>query len=556
MESIQALLIDDEEQNRASIESRFRHHFQALGWQVIWSYSPSVVDARHVFAQPGIRFDLIVVDLLHARDDALAGYEPYGVELIAEARERYPQAFILALSNGEDSSWPDIFRDAEHNGAHLVLRRVEFSTGSRYHHPAAVTKQIYDHLLAVGSLHPMTLTYDDFDPDILALVHEVGDATLLGLQSRVLEASRQSARTVNVSFLVPGASGAAVCAVESVIERTDSKIHHVLKMSRDRATLALEADRAAQAATMMRASLLVKTETSEPVGPVNGWWAIASQLQPRAVTLRTWLGQASPADVKDVFAALFTYGLSDLHSETRRDVGSPIGLLRLPPFRQCRIKRVIEEFEPILTHPSGCGMDVAEVEQLIKVLRLFVLDETLVDTERRQISQPTYESYVHGDLHADNILIYQSRRPSPILIDPSGFEPAHWAADPARLAVDLLLRSVDARVDSLLFEGFQTWRLLAAQLGLLESMGAAVNRDTGTIAALTALTWLTDNLRSCCEVIATDDGYRKHGWEWRAALAMYFLRSTYNAAIPAPKRALALVAAYDQLRGAAAAVPR
>src|SRR2546423_4219626 len=128
MESIQALLIDDEEQNRASIESRFRHHFQALGWQVIWSYSPSVVDARHVFAQPGIRFDLIVVDLLHARDDALAGYEPYGVELIAEARERYPQAFILALSNGEGSSWPDIFRDAEQNSAHLLLRRVAFST--------------------------------------------------------------------------------------------------------------------------------------------------------------------------------------------------------------------------------------------------------------------------------------------------------------------------------------------------------------------------------------------------------------------------------------------
>jgi hypothetical protein len=46
-------------------------------------------------------------------------------------------------------------------------------------------------------------------------------------------------------------------------------------------------------------------------------------------------------------------------------------------------------------------------------------------------------------------------------------------------------------------------------------------------------------------------GYR---WEWHAALARSLLRSTYHPDIPHAKRALAFVAAHDQLIAAAEAV--
>ena len=130
-----------------------------------------------------------------------------------------------------------------------------------------------------------------------------------------------------------------------------------------------------------------------------------------------------------------------------------------------------------------------------------------------------------------------------------------WATDPARLAVDLLLRSVDAGAQSMFFSGFPVWRRLAAQLGRMETQGPAVNQDTGTMAALAALNWLTDNLRAYCHVIAADDAYRNHGWEWHASLAVFFLRSAYNNSIPAPKRALALVAACDQIKCATLSLP-
>jgi hypothetical protein len=46
----------------------------------------------------------------------------------------------------------------------------------------------------------------------------------------------------------------------------------------------------------------------------------------------------------------------------------------------------------------------------------------------------------------------------------------------------------------------------------------------------------------------------RYRWEWHMALARNMLRSTYYTDIPHAKRALALVAAHDQLKAAAAAI--
>jgi hypothetical protein len=141
-----------------------------------------------------------------------------------------------------------------------------------------------------------------------------------------------------------------------------------------------------------------------------------------------------------------------------------------------------------------------------------------------------------------------------MLIDPSHFRLAHWATDPALLAVDLLMRSVDTGSESMLFSGFRTWRMLARRFSVGEPELTAVTTTRGTTAALAALSWLATNLERLSPVMQPGSTNNGHRWEWHMALARSLLRSTYHSDIPHAKRALAFVAAYDQLTAAADAV--
>jgi hypothetical protein len=151
-------------------------------------------------------------------------------------------------------------------------------------------------------------------------------------------------------------------------------------------------------------------------------------------------------------------------------------------------------------------------------------------------------------------VLVAGRHNRPLLIDTSHCDTAHWATDLACLAADLLMRSVDAGTESMLFTGFGTWRELAARFGNGESDLLAQTRTPATAAALAALSWLAANLSRVSPALEPgldQSGYR---WEWHTALARSLLRSTYHADIPHAKRALAFVAAHDQLTAAAAAV--
>jgi hypothetical protein len=560
MDAIQILLIDDEPKNHKSLENRFRHPLESRGWQLAWEAAATPEEAREIFARPGAQLDLIVVDLLCVRADGAEGFEPFGPELIKEARERFPHSYIIALSGGDPNHWPDIFEDAQRSGANRLLRRGQFTKASREHSPDIVAGQIHEHLLNTGSRNPVTLKFDEFDPNILSLVYDVGRSTLCRLYSRILEVvSHKSTRTMRIGYITPGASGAMVCSVEAALEDSGATVHHLLKVSRDRDSLAIEAGRGADADLLVRNGLLVRPEPKEPVGPVNGWYAIASKLQRNAVPLRDWLAQPPPraAEVENVMESLFTDGLGYLYAETAVRVDSPAELLALPPYRQRHILRAMNELLPVLTHQECCNLPAAETERVEQTIRLFVLDQRIDNVELRRLSQDTYEAQAHNDLHAANVLVYQGNRP--VLIDPSRFGRSHWASDPARLAVDLLLRSVDAGVRSMFFSGFAGWRELAVALGQPAQPGEKTSGEhgpTAPTAPLAALQWLTGNLRALCPPITEEAGYHKHLWEWHTALAVSFLRALRNNEIPAPKRALGLVAAYDQLRGAAATVPR
>jgi hypothetical protein len=599
VDSIQALLVDRDEDNLTALPERLRHPFAKLGWQVAWTTALDPAQVRELFAVPGAAYDLIVVELPGSQA---------GLNVIGEARERFPGAYILAVGDGDvDVQRPDLLEEARRSGAHRAVLRYEFSADARDSSPTAIATEIHNHLLDTGAVAPIAVTYDELDPDIQALVHEIGEPTLCRLYARILEAAGRTTRNMSLGYIATGYSGAAVCAVTAALDNSGVRTHHVLKVSLDKEALAREAERGAEAEALMRPALLVRQAPAYPVGPVNGWYALASQLQGSALTLRDWLARGAPeAAVEDVFAALFTDGLGGVYADTAREIDSPEELLRTPYHRQRRVVHAVKELSPVLTHPDGCRLPEPMVEELAEQLTAFVTDGSIGGILAGSMSQSTYGVYAHGDLHATNVLVYEGRHPEPTLIDASGFGYAHWAVDPARLAVDLLMYGVDPGVESMFFTGFDRWRQVAARLGRLEPLldvmpdpngvmaaamipagiaptlpdsgtsatelaaggdpvlgdagaGDAVPVDTlpgaGGAAALAALNWLTGNLRAFCPGLTGDGEYRAHAWEWHTALARNLMRASYDHEITVPKRALALVAAHDQIAAAAQGLP-
>ncbi|MGH6656638.1 MAG: hypothetical protein ACRDVE_15720, partial [Actinocrinis sp.] len=248
MDSIQALLYDEDEDDLAAVPQRLRHPFGKLGWIVSWTTATGPQNVRELFDVPGAAYDLVVVDL-----PADAGA---GLEVIRAAREKFAAAFILAVSGG-DAEQPDLFDQARRNGAHRVLRRYEFSVDARETSPTAVATQIHNHLLDTGAVAPIAVTYDELDPDIESLVHEIGEPTLCRLYTRILDASGRTTRNMSLGYIASG-SGAAVCAVTAALDNSGVRTHHVLKVSMDKDSLMREAQRGAEALALMRPALMAR----------------------------------------------------------------------------------------------------------------------------------------------------------------------------------------------------------------------------------------------------------------------------------------------------------
>ena len=397
---------------------------------------------------------------------------------------------------------------------------------------------------------------DPLDPGIQGLLYQVGEATIARLYAKILEAGGHQTDRIELRFLTPGASGASICTVTAHVDGI-GRMSHFLKLSQARELLDREAERGTRAAEVLSSHLLVQHRPSYPVGPVNGWYALGGPFIERATTLRGWLlakeQPPEPAAIADVLEALFVDGLTHVYRDGRYARTTPLDSFSFTPYRQRCILEVLDELSEALERDDGGSLG-ADAAAIARQLRAFVVDRSLPGSiPPRDLPEETYECHAHGDLHADNVLIATGRHPRPLLIDTSHFGMAHWATDPAWLAVDLLMRSVDATPESMLFTGFGTWRTLAARFAAGEADLAAVTATPATSAALAALSWIAANLHRITPLMSPAAA-RSHRWEWHMALARSLLRCTYHSDIPHAKRALAFVAAYDQLNAAAEAL--
>ncbi len=556
MIKIRALVVDDESRLIESIKNRLGG---AIGrettWTIEWETTTDVDHAQELLASATTPFDLVVADLLFPRDDFPDELEPRGLDIVRAARRYFSRAFILAITTGDDRLH-DLLDDARNAGAHHVVRRNDFSTTSLVHSPAAIAKNIRGHLLDNGTVPTSEVIADPGDPGVQGLLQQVGDATIARLYARMLEADGRQTDRIELRFLTPGASDAWVCGITALVNGIP--VSHILKLSKTEEVLASEAAYGRQARDAFSPSLLVQHQPPHPVGPVNGWFALGSPLVERAITLRQWLGSRdnppAPEAVADLMEALFVDRLAPVYErgEFRRE---PIlDSFAFTAYRQQVILRVLDELQEALERGDGGALG-SETGALLRDLRAFVTQRRLPGPAgERPLPPQTFVCYSHGDLHAANVMIPNGRHPPPQLIDTSRTGMAHWATDPAWLAADLLMRSVDAGTESMLFTGFGTWRELVRRFGAGQADLAAVTATPSTEAALAALSWLATNLHRVTPVMQPSLAESDYRWEWHLSLARNLLRCTYHTDIPHAKRALAFAAAFDQLNAAAEAL--
>ena len=546
---IRALIVDDD---RRLVESTKNRLDREIGWDVEWETAIDVDEGQRLMASSAMAFDLVIADLMFRREDVPDLDDPGGLDLIKDASRRSGHTFILAISTGREYL-PDLMEDARRYGAHHVVRRSEFSTQSTVHSPAAIAAEIRGHLLDNGTVPTCEVAANPLDPGIQGLLQQVGEATIARLYSKILEAGGHQTDRIELRFLTPGASGASICTVTAQVDGI-GRVSHILKLSQAKELLTREAERGRRAAEVLPPLLLVQHRPPLSVGPVNGWYALGGPLIERATTLRGWLAGERTADmVGDVLEALFADGLAHVYREGRVEPMHVLESFGFTPYRQRCILQVLEELREALERNDGGGLG-GETGHLVRVLTAFVTESRLPGITQQEIPRETFVCYAHGDLHGANVLVSTGRHPWPQLIDPSHFGVAHWATDPAWLAVDLLMRSVDAGTESMLFTGFGTWRALAARFGAGRPDLTAVTTTPGTSAALAALSWIAVNLHRVAPVRQSGVAASSYHWEWHMALARNLLRCTYHTDIPHAKRALAFVAAYDQLIAAVEAI--
>lgn len=559
METIRGLIVDDDFNEKGQysgqyikfVTERLDDEFMKFGWRIEWDTAVEIAAGLHLIrtAPP---FDLVVADLIFIRPDRPDLEDQYGLDLISEARRRSPHTFILAISNGREHL-PDLLGDASRNGADHVLLRSQFSKFARDHSPAAIAARIRAQLTANGTVFVCDIAADEYDPAVQRLLYDVGRPTLALLYQEILAEAGHATKRMDVDFLTPGASGALVCAVTGHTEG-GGRTRHALKLSQVESRLVQEAERCTLASGLLPPRLLVRHLPERPVGPVNGWYALGAPLLEHATTLRTWLGKGPASSaVEDILEVLFAEDLRHTYAETQQAATEPLKWLAFPHYRQCRVLWALSELREVLTRPDG-GNLAGGSPKLVTDLTGFVSEARLPGLLPRQLPRKTLTTYSHGDLHGGNILVYEGRRPTPALIDVAQFERTHWAADPANLAVDLLMRCVDAGAESMFFGGLTTWRAVLSRFADGEPPLASAGATAANSAALSALSWLATNLRRICPAVETGDDHADHRWEWHAALATYLLRATYHSDLPPPKRALAFVAAHDQLSAAVRAL--
>jgi hypothetical protein len=209
--------------------------------------------------------------------------------------------------------------------------------------------------------------------------------------------------------------------------------------------------------------------------------------------------------------------------------------------RAARVFQAVNEFRSLTVKYDTTGVfDPLLIEGFIKSTRVGDINE-------EDVKRDSYYCWSHGDLHGRNILVSQTN--TGFLIDPANIEQQHWAADIARLIVDLIVSGAGHGDASNEWNDMAEWvdvSLSVINGDPVQKSGAPYN------AVLTALDWLRSRLGTIHSAVVANI---EHEWEFKLALAVEFMRAAYRQQdLPTPKRVLGLISACGALREACSSV--
>lgn len=540
--SVSLLFVDNSEHNYNSLRPRLVRHFRGLGCALRMEHQANP-DVAYDMTQNG-EFDVVLVDLLFPPSDqpdaAIEQQEPRGLEVIEAARQASARTVIVVVTSGG----PALVQHAQDRAADIVLARGILVDAS-YGGVARLVREIHERLCERGLLQVgPELRPDRQEPGIQAAVYEIGSVNLRLLLADLFQVGGAEPIEVELDYVTPGASGAHVIRGTATLSDRSTR-NYLIKISRDQDALKREAGNYHDNVFGRYDPHLVVPYLSvdRMSGPRNGWSAIAMEFARDAVTLRRWLCDSQSAPwVPTVLGQLFlNRGLASAYNApTAAQVSeTPLGRLRLPPFRRVLVRHAVEQLAPLLSHPDGAR--VTNHSEILHVVEAFVREARIGEVAGTDTPDDLVLVTAHGDLHGANILVSADDPPRPLVIDLAAFGNHHWAADPARLMVDIVLRSLDHTVESYFWRRLPHWRTLMQNAADFES--AQIDDDADNQGVIAALRWLGEQRAQLVPELESNTRW----WEWHVALTEQLLRGAYQPDLPPAKRTFALIAAYDQI---------
>jgi len=542
---VRMLFVDDIEDNCRSVQSSLEQIFAERDCQVTIDYvnTPQEAYAAISNSEP---YDVVVTDLLFppfGQDTApRERHEIHGYEVIKRARRAGQRTVIVVLTDGNPDD-PDLERIAQIWGTDLYLDRRFLLPGSRYGGAEKLVAQMYDllsnrELIQIG---PKTVAADE--PGIQSVLFKVSEPNMRLLLLDLLATTRDRSEEVTLAYVTPGKSGAHV-----VRARPTSGRNLLVKVSRDRAALEREKRNYDDLLGLYRGDLIVQYGST--VHDRNAWYAIMMVFAENALTLRSWLSEPGSAPhVDEVFNQLFfRKGLASRYQGEVDDRVRPIVKLQPDVSRRVQVRGAADRLKAVLSHTDCAG--VADPDKILEVIARFTSSARIGAIAAEETPYGHLVVPAHGDLHGGNVLVRIDSHPQPLIIDLSSFGDHHWAFDPARLMVDIMLRILDSTVESHLWRRFGDWRAIAAAAGDLDRTVSDASDDNA--AAVGALSWFAQHREEVLPPLRDQDRW----WEWHVCLAQQYLRNTYKSDVPPAKQTLALVAAYDQLKRAESRMPQ
>lgn len=535
MTPLRALYVDDEEIDLRNFGSTLRTVWDRILPRVPLDLKTATFEEERELFDRGERFDLYLIDVIKMDKDSP---KPFGLGLIRDLRTA-TEAAIIGLS--ED---PEQVEAARASFAHEALSKAAVAWGKDEYVWKCLTTALNSAEINLASFQELDLRLDD--PDDLRLVsavETVGTNALAGLISGLIP---EAVSRVELGYVRPGLSGAVVlrCRCELELTSTGPGARSViLKTMRDLRAIGSEHDRW-QETTLFPGHLFPKL-VSAKVSESDGWYGLAVA-DANGVTLGEWLDADSSTErVETVLSQLWLDGLAKGYALSTGDLemdlrpteaifASSVGV-----HRGARILLAARRLEALAIRYGEADKAIFER------IRRFVRFERFGEVDKAAPARGVWRVRAHGDLHGGNVLVDDYGHV--MLLDPAHVDRAHWAADWARLIVDLLLSALSNRIDAYEWQLLSGWRRLVTSMVSLEELKDA---DLLSPQALTAINWMT---RERAAVFANVGEDLPIDWEMQLAVAAELLRGTYRVeSLPPAIRVLALLAGADALKMAGA----